>query len=200
MHQMMNSMFNHPFFSSPYGSLGFDQPYHQQIHGHGYPNRNRSGRVMEEQDETRYQPHSNTPIIEEPDSDDDTHNYSQPNYDRSNRHTHSRYNQPHDTFFYSSSMSTYTGPNGVRHAKKKTYDSTTGKTEMAEMRMIGDQAVARKREIGRNGHVKDMFDKSNIDDDEIEDFDHRWNNLHRNNASTLTYSNRHPHSRSPQLK
>jgi hypothetical protein len=72
-------------------------------------------------------------------------------------------------------MSAYSGPGGVQHAKKRTYDSSTGRTEMAEMRKVGDQAVAMKREIDADGRVRDQVDRRNLDESELEAFGRRWN-------------------------
>jgi hypothetical protein len=78
--------------------------------------------------------------------------------------------------YYAATMSTYSGPGGVAHARRKVYDSTTGKTELAEMRRLGNQAVAVRREIAADGSVKDEVDRKNIDEGEIDTFGQRWNN------------------------
>jgi hypothetical protein len=78
------------------------------------------------------------------------------------------------SYFYSTSMTAYSGPDGVTHAKRKTYNSKTGKTQFAEMRKIGDRAVARKREIDADGTVHEEVDRRNLDESEIDDFERRW--------------------------
>jgi hypothetical protein len=84
-----------------------------------------------------------------------------------------------ETFFYSSAMSAYQGPDGIGHAKKKTYDSRSGRTEMAEMRKLGDQAVAMKREIDRDGRVTDQMDRKNVNDNEVDSFHQKWSSKSR---------------------
>jgi hypothetical protein len=81
---------------------------------------------------------------------------------------------PHQTFFYSSSTTSYSGADGVTHAKRKTYNSATGKTEIAEMRQLGDQAVGMKREIDANGRVTDAVARKNVDEGDVTDFNRRW--------------------------
>jgi hypothetical protein len=98
-----------------------------------------------------------TPIVEEPDDA-----------------PRSRRAPAHETFFYSSSTTSYSGADGVTHAKRKTYNSATGKTELAEMRALGDQAVAVKREIDADGRVEDAVARKNLDDGDLTDFNERW--------------------------
>ena len=144
------------------------------------------------------------PIIEEPDSDDDNQqSYSNSRYGQSNNQ-----GSAPQTYFYSSSMSSYYGPDGVQHSKKKTYDSTTGMTEMAEMRKLGNQAVAKKKEIDRNGHVTEMTDTRNLNDDEVDDFQRRFKSTYENpslgfnrNPSNDDYQgSRHHHHHHKALK
>lgn len=145
------------------------------------------------------------PIIEEPDDDDDggNRNYSNSRYGQSNNFSDSN---PH-TYFYSSSMSSYYGPDGVQHSKKKTYDSSTGMTEMAEMRRLGNQAVAKKKEIDRNGHVTEMTDTKNLDENEVDDFQRRFRSSYENpslgfnrNPSNDDYSGSRHHHHHRSLK
>ena len=91
------------------------------------------------------------------------------------------------SYFYSASMSSYYGPDGVQQSRKKVYDSATGKTEMAEMRKLGDQAVAMKREIDRDGRVTDTVDRKNVDEADVESFRHRWDEKARS-GNRLLYS------------
>jgi hypothetical protein len=86
-------------------------------------------------------------------------------------------------YYYTSSMSAYQGPDGIGHAKKKTYDSRSGKTEMAEMRKLGDQAVAKKREIDRDGRVTEQLDRKNVNDGDVESFGQRWSAKSRETPS-----------------
>lgn len=138
------------------------------------------------------------PIIEEPD-DDDNHpstNYSNSRFGQNNNFSGSN----PQTYFYSSSMSSYYGPDGVQHSKKKTYDSSTGMTEMAEMRRLGNQAVAKKKEIDRDGHVTEMTDTKNLNEDEVDDFQRRFRTSYENpslgfnrNSSNDDYQDSHRH-------
>lgn len=95
------------------------------------------------------------PIVEEPDD------YS------------SEWKQP-KSYFYSSTTAAYSGPDGVTDAKRKTYNSATGKTQLAEMRKIGDQTVARKQEIDADGTLRDAMDRKNREESELDDFERRW--------------------------
>ena len=88
-------------------------------------------------------------------------------------------------YFYSASMSSYYGPDGVQQSRKKVYDSATGKTEMAEMRKLGDQAVAMRREIDRDGRVTDTVDRKNVDEADVESFRHRWDEKARSGPRLL---------------
>jgi hypothetical protein len=78
------------------------------------------------------------------------------------------------TFFCSSSTTSYSGPDGVTHAKRKTYNSATGKTEFAEIRKLGDKAVGVKREIDADGRVKDERIHQNMDESELSEFNRKW--------------------------
>jgi hypothetical protein len=78
------------------------------------------------------------------------------------------------SFFYASAMTSATGPDGLQHARRKTYNSATGTTEMAELRRMGDQAVAMRREIGPDGTAKDQIDRKNLDESELGSFRQRW--------------------------
>ena len=136
------------------------------------------------------------PIVEEP---DDYGNYDTTRGSRfnpSSSSSNSRSGQP-KTYVYSSSMSTFMGPDGVQHSKKKTYDSSTGKTEMAEMRKLGNQAVAMKREIDRDGHVTEQMDRKNLNEDELNDFSHRWSStthdMHMTSFGLTDQSGRNGH-------
>lgn len=71
-------------------------------------------------------------------------------------------------------MSSITGPDGIQQARQKTYDSESGKTRMAEMRRLGDQAIAMKREIDREGKITDTVDRKNLDEKDVSDFRRRW--------------------------
>lgn len=144
------------------------------------------------------QTHTKEPIVEYPEDDfrtssrnRSTNNYdynsrtyngsnynTSDNYDRSRtrdfNRTQSTSNRESKPYIYTSSMSSYTGPDGIQQARKKTYDSDTGKTQMAEMRRLGDQAIAIKREIDRDGKVTDTVDRKNVDEKDVSDFRHRW--------------------------
>jgi hypothetical protein len=78
------------------------------------------------------------------------------------------------SFFYASAMTSATGPDGLQHAQRKTYNSATGTTEMAEMRRIGDQAVAVRREVAADGTTKDQIDRQNLNESELGSFRQRW--------------------------
>ena len=101
-----------------------------------------------------------------------------------------------EPYFYSASMSTYYGPGGVQQSRKKVYDSTTGKTEMAEMRRLGDQAVAIKREVDRDGHVTDTVDRKNVAEGEVDSFRRRWDEQAGSRPRLLgTHDHSHHHPR-----
>jgi hypothetical protein len=80
---------------------------------------------------------------------------------------------PH-TYFYSAAMTSINGPERMQQERKRTYDSSTGKTEMAEMRRLGDQALAIRREIDRDGKVTDQIDRQNLDESQVDSFRKRW--------------------------
>ncbi|KAK8889040.1 hypothetical protein M9Y10_033783 [Tritrichomonas musculus] len=126
-----------------------------------------------------------TPIVEEPDDDDiPSSNYQ--SHSRNSRDNFSSGGGP-QTYFYSSSTTSYYGPDGIQHSKRKTYDSSTGKTEMAEMRKLGNQAVAKKKEIDRDGHVTEMMDTKNLNDDEVDDFQRRFKSTYQNPSLGFNY-------------
>lgn len=104
-----------------------------------------------------------------------------------------------EPYFYSASMSTYYGPGGVQQSRKKVYDSTTGKTEMAEMRRLGDQAVAIKREVDRDGHVTDTVDRKNVAEGEVDSFRRRWDEQ-AGSRPRLLGTNDHSHHHPRALK
>jgi hypothetical protein len=79
-----------------------------------------------------------------------------------------------ESYFYSAEMSTFTGPDGIAHARRKTYNSSTGKTELAEMRKLGNQAIAVRREIAPDGSVNDQIDRKNLDESEMSSFRQKW--------------------------
>jgi hypothetical protein len=95
----------------------------------------------------------------------------EPGQSRSPQKTEEKAGQP---YFYASTMSAFSGPDGIGQARRKTYDSASGKTEMAEMRKLGDQALAMRREIGADGSVKDEVDRKNLDESEVPSFRQRW--------------------------
>jgi hypothetical protein len=163
MSSMMNSMF------SGFG-LGFDERPRGSLEGQ-HTHRSRA-RVEEVPDEGAYPKSHAQPIVEEPDDEPRA---------RPARHARSTADGP-QAFFYSSSMSTYSGADGVTHAKRKTYNSATGKTELAEMRKIGDQAVAMKREIDAEGRVRDAMDRRNLDESELGGFRERWNSREKSHS------------------
>jgi hypothetical protein len=173
MHQQMNRMMSSMFggFSDSFAALEDQTPQHrkprvEEIEDVPRDQRRRSSTrpIVEEVDDEsprfRSSASRSRPIVEEPDDEP--------------RGTKSRGGVGPQTYFYSSSMSSYRGPDGVQHAKKKTYDSSTGRTEMAEMRKLGDQAVAMKREIDGDGRVRDHVDRRNLDESELESFGRRW--------------------------
>lgn len=178
MHNRMNQMMDNMFrgfgdFGSSFG-LGFDDMPSMGALRDDRHKPTRSRRV-EEVEETFPSGHRHRapeeaptrrrqPIVEEPD-DEPVH------HDR--HHSGGRSEKP-QTYFYSSSMSSFTGPGGVTQCRKKVYDSSTGKTEMAEMRAMGDKAIAMHREIDRNGAITDTFDRRNVEDDELDAFVRRW--------------------------
>jgi hypothetical protein len=45
---------------------------------------------------------------------------------------------------------------------------------MAEMRRMGDQALAVRREIDRDGKVTEQVDRDNLDENEVESFQSGW--------------------------
>lgn len=122
------------------------------------------------------------PIVEYPDDNtssmgrsrryNDT--YNSRNFDREPSKSSNKTFSDSKPFIYTSSMSSFTGPDGIQQARKKTYDSESGKTRMAEMRRLGDQALAMKREIDRDGKVTDTIDRKNLDEKDVSDFRKRW--------------------------
>ena len=78
------------------------------------------------------------------------------------------------TFIYQAAMETFGGPDGCTHKKMKKWDSESGKTEMQEERRLGDQALTMKREIDRDGHVKDDLTRHNVNESDVDSFRKRW--------------------------
>jgi hypothetical protein len=153
MSDMMGSMFS---------GFGFDEPMRGRLEDN-HTTRSRA-RVEEVDENTKASEPRSGPIVEEPDDE--------PAGGRSHNRGESGAPQ---TFFYSSCTTSYTGSDGVAHAKQKTYNSATGKTEMAEMRKLGDKAVAVKREIDADGHVSEKVAHQNLDSKELSEFNRKWN-------------------------
>jgi hypothetical protein len=148
MNNLMGSMFS---------GFGFDEHPNAQLEDNHRP------RVEEISDSPRPSHTSRShPIVEEP--DDLSSNQSQHGRDTGNT----------QRFFYSSSTTSYSGSDGVTHAKRKTYNSATGKTEFAEIRKLGDKAVGIKREIDADGRVKDEVAHQNMDESEMTEFNRKW--------------------------
>jgi hypothetical protein len=78
----------------------------------------------------------------------------------------------------------------VTHARRKTYNSATGKTELAEMRKIGDKAVAAKREIGAHGRVSDEMAHRNLNAAELEEFGRKCNKQQTRSLTNSSSSKR----------
>jgi hypothetical protein len=78
-----------------------------------------------------------------------------------------------ESHFYSSSVSAVRGPEGYCHAMKQTYDSTTDKHEMAEVRGLGEQLVSHKREVVGD-KVSESHDRKNVSESEESEFNSRW--------------------------
>jgi hypothetical protein len=79
-----------------------------------------------------------------------------------------------ESHFYSSSISAVRGPDGYCHAMKQTYDSTTDKHEMAELRGLGEQLVSHKRQVVGE-KVSESHDRKNLSESEESEFNSRWN-------------------------
>lgn len=200
MDNMMNSMFR------GFGDFGFNDDFFNRPSLQDYSQRSQphqshrysvddAPQVEEVSDPSPYAAHTRSaPIVEEP--DDDSDGEPQPSNQRthqsSSRPTHAQPSRP-QPYFYSSTMTSFTSSNGVQHAQKKTYDSSTGKTEMAELRRLGDQTVAKKREIDRDGHVSDMMDSRNVNEDEIQDFESRWHSTFNNPTAAIGHSGSNHH-------
>jgi hypothetical protein len=172
MNDMMSSMFGGFRDANRHLGLDFDQPGGRR-HSTVDPNPRSRGPRVEEVSDHDYGHHggSSRPIVEEPDSPS--------HHDRSSRASADTRPRPRagtttEPYIYASAMSYTCGPGGVTHAKKKTYDSGTGRTEMAEMRGLGDQAVAARREIDRNGTVTNQFDRRNVEEADVAAFGERW--------------------------
>jgi hypothetical protein len=71
-------------------------------------------------------------------------------------------------------MTAHSGPDGVTHATRKTYNSATARPQIAEMRKLGSQAVTIKREIEADGSVRDGMDRRNLEESELGNFRRRW--------------------------
>jgi hypothetical protein len=155
MNDMMGSMLS---------GFGFDDSRRGRLEdSRPTASRARVEEVTDSADAPRVAAPRSHPIVEEPDD---------PAPERPQRKVSK---PPTETFFYSSSTTSYSGPDGVTHAKRKTYNSETGKTELAEMRKIGDKAVAVKREIDADGRVSDEMAHRNLNSAELEEFGRNWN-------------------------
>jgi hypothetical protein len=164
MHRRISGMMGSMFSGFGEYGLGFDDPpipaledgYSRRARSSASRDRSRRSHPVVEEVDDDFVPRSHgRPIVEEP--DDRGRSYEEP-----------------PAYFYSSSMTSYSGADGVTHAQRRTYDSTTGRTQLAEMRRLGDQAVAMKREIEADGTYRDAMDRRNLDDGELEDFGRRW--------------------------
>ena len=133
----------------------------EESDGHEHGKSSHRQPIVEEPDDYSASRHRG-PIVEEPDDEP------------RERYSHEQRDGKPKRYVYSSTMSSFTTGDGVQHAKKKTYDSSTGKTEMAEMRRMGDKAVAMKREVDKDGHVTEMMDKKNVSDVELGSFRKKW--------------------------
>ena len=191
MNNMMNQM--HSIFNNDFGKFGLDYDKNKSrrnddlsksitkpndTFNENYSNRYDSNSYSSTFDHNQTRRSSTKPIVEEPGE-------TNPNNKK-------------DDYFYSAAMTTITGPDGIQHSRKKTYDSKTGKTEMAEMRKLGDQAVAVKREIDRDGKIKDSMDRKNVDEKDVEDFRKRWDT--QANKLSFGFHKSLGHSTNPDTK
>jgi hypothetical protein len=179
MGRMMSTMFNH--FRELDRQLGFDEPRRagpRAIEDHSSPP---GPRIEEPSSQSRL------PRIHEPTSQ------SQP----SRPAPSGKDAQPH--FYVYSAMASVNGRDGIAQARKKSYDSSTGKTEMAEMRRLGDQALAVRREIDRDGKVTEQVDRKNLNENEVESFRQRWDGQ-RSSLPRLTDGRRGPETFPRALK
>lgn len=174
VHQEMNNMMSSMFKAFNDFGIGFDDdargkkslPGPSDHTGRGSKRDPPSRRTPSYDD---YTPSSSThrsskqPIIEEPDSD-------MPDYSSSSKVEKQK---PH--IYYSAMATSYNGVDGIQQTKKKVYDSQSGKTQYGEMRRIGDQALAYKREVGPDGKVSESEERKGIKtDQEATSFRSRW--------------------------
>lgn len=87
--------------------------------------------------------------------------------------------------FYAAAMSSFCGPDGLQQTKTKSYDSLSGKTQLSQMKKLGDQSVSVHREIDRDGKITDTMDRENVDEKDVADFRRRWDS--RANELTRQY-------------
>jgi hypothetical protein len=71
-------------------------------------------------------------------------------------------------------MAADSGPDGVTHATRKSYNSAIRRTQIAEMRKLGSQAVTIERETEADGSVRDAMDRHNLEESELGGLRRRW--------------------------
>jgi hypothetical protein len=71
-------------------------------------------------------------------------------------------------------MTGYSGPDGATHGKRKSYNSAIRGTQIVEMRKLGNQAVTIEWETEADGSVPDAMDRRNLEENELGDFQRRW--------------------------
>eukprot|EP00792_Barthelona_sp_PAP020_P011777 TRINITY_DN597_c0_g1_i1.p1 TRINITY_DN597_c0_g1~~TRINITY_DN597_c0_g1_i1.p1 ORF type:complete len:231 (+),score=54.29 TRINITY_DN597_c0_g1_i1:30-695(+) len=81
---------------------------------------------------------------------------------------------PSNTVYYSSSTSSYTGPNGVTHQEHRSFDSSAGTKVHQVRRKIGNRSHDFESITDSNGHERTTSRYNNIQENEVNDFEQEF--------------------------
>ena len=191
----MSDWFNDPFFQKSQHNEGLDSEKIFQNMNHHFEEMHRFMRNMWQDTFSIFR--DTLPPLEPPKNEkhsQPTHNESnyehpkqvQPIIQEPDENIEESSSKPRSGFYYSAMTTSFNGANGICHTRRKTHDSSTGITKMAETRQIGDQVLTVKREITQDGKVTEAETRQNIKDEDLDSFRKRWDSQ----KNTLPYFGR----------
>jgi hypothetical protein len=78
-------------------------------------------------------------------------------------------------YFYTSSTSFTSGPDGFAHGLRDTFDSRTQKRQQEELRSLGGKSVLRRREVDSEGkETNSSLERKGVEESELDDFTKTW--------------------------
>jgi hypothetical protein len=108
--------------------------------------------------------------------------------------------EPDHKFEYSEAIISEYDGRGFQRVKREIKDGRNGKTTTVETRRIGDQSMTLHRETDKDGKVTQRESRTNINEDQIESFQQRWNEFHNKSTTKVPESIKHSESPKDQPK